>query len=72
MEADERLGALRELDIEARISERLRALGEYAELRDRWFARRDRPGDRPRRIALRAVLERTGGVPPELHWPRNR
>ena len=49
---------------------RLEALAEYRELRDRWLRGEARPGDPRRRRLLRAVLERTGGVPRELRWRR--
>jgi hypothetical protein len=55
-----------------RSAERLRALSEYAELRNRWLLGKDQPGDRKRRPPLRAILERTGGVPETLQWPRHR
>lgn len=71
-DADMERGALDELASEGRQDERLRALAEYAELRRRWLLRGDRPGDQRRRGVLRVILERTGGVPDALHWPRRR
>jgi hypothetical protein len=72
MDAGEDWGALDELAIEGRQGERLRALAEYAELRRRWLRGEDQPGDHKRRIALWRLLDRTGGVPDALRWPKRR
>jgi hypothetical protein len=69
---DEGGGALDDDAAEARAAERLGALAEYAAMRNRWLLGADRPGDRNRRGALRAIMERTGGVPDELTWPKSR
>jgi transcriptional regulator with XRE-family HTH domain len=49
---------------------RLEALAEYRDLLERWRRDEALPSDPRRRRALREVLERTGGVPPELRWRR--
>jgi hypothetical protein len=72
MGGDEGWGAFEDELAAERSAERLRALAEDAALRHRWLLGRDQPGDRQRRTALRAILERTGGVPDALYWPRHR
>jgi len=57
---------------EERFEARLAALTEYAALRARKLRGEQQPGDVPRRVALQEVLERTGGVPDALYWPRAR
>ncbi len=69
MDDDEGQDALIEVAAEERFATRLQALALYAELRERWLRGETQPGDRGRHVALRAVLERTGGVPHELRWP---
>jgi hypothetical protein len=64
--------ALDDLGAAARYDARLGALAEYAELRRRWLRGEAQPGDLKRRRAARAVLDRTGGIPHELRWPKRR
>jgi hypothetical protein len=72
MRHDDSMDALAEERAEERSAARLRALAEYAELRNRWILRLDQPGDRKRCQVCRAILEGTGGVPEALTWPRFR
>jgi hypothetical protein len=69
--AEER-DTLGELAAAVRHNERLGALAEYAEIRNRWQRNAPLPGDHPRRVALRVILDRTGGIPDELRWPRRK
>jgi hypothetical protein len=69
---DEQGNMMGELAAEARLRDRLGALTEYAALRARWLAGEPRPGDHQRRRAVAAILNATGGIPHELHWPKRR
>jgi len=63
---------LGELAAEARVGDRIAALTEYAAIRHRWIAGERLPGDHKRRRALAAILDRTGGIPHALSWPKRR
>ena len=47
---------------------RLAALTEYRTLLERYRRHQSEPGDHDRRAELRALLERSGGVPHALVW----
>jgi hypothetical protein len=72
MSSAEEWDTLGRLVAEVRHDERLGALTEFAEIRGRWLQGEPLPGDHPRRVVLRAMLERTGGIPHELLWPRRK